>query len=323
MILAGDIGGTKTLLAYCEEATPRPLVVQKEGYASHEASGLAELVQRFRSKHPGQVRAACFGIAGPIQAGRSETLNLPWVVEADELARLLDLPQVSLINDLEATAYGIAALHDGELVTLNPEGRMGAGNAAVIAAGTGLGEAVLYWDGERHHPFATESGHADFAPRTCREMELLRFLWGEFPRVSYERVLSGPGICRIYRFLRARRGDAEPAWLSSELQEGNPSAVVTRVALARRNAVCEEALRMFVACYGAEAGNLALRSMAVGGVYLGGGIAPKILPALREEGFMAAFAAKGRFTDFLRTVPVQVICNEETALLGAARRASL
>ncbi|MBI3089285.1 MAG: glucokinase [Candidatus Tectomicrobia bacterium] len=323
MILAGDIGGTKTLLASCEPAAPRPLVVHRESYASREAAGLAELVRRFRGKHPGAIEAACFGIAGPIQGGRSETPNLPWVVEAGELARLLGLPQVSLINDLEATAYGIAALDEGELVTLNPEGEARPGNAAVIAAGTGLGEAVLYWDGQRHQPFATESGHADFAPRTCREMELLRFLGKEFPRVSYERVISGPGLFRTYRFLRAWRGDAEPAWLTAELQEGDPSAVVTEVALARRDVVCEDALRMFVACYGAEAGNLALRCMAVGGVYLGGGIAPKILPALREAGFMAAFTAKGRFTDFLRRVPVRVICNEETALLGAARRASL
>ncbi len=323
VILAGDIGGTNTRLAVFDlrEGTLAPLETQT--VPSHAHRSLEEIAVAFVAKANRRVDHACFGIAGPVKNGRSHATNLPWIVDAYVLAKQLKLPAAELINDLEANAYGIAALGREDLAVLS-RGESGAeGNMAVISAGTGLGEAGLTWDGRRHQPFATEGGHADFAPGDDLQIELLRFLMREFGHVSVERVLSGPGLHNIYRFLRDVKRGEEPPWLAQELQARDAAAVISTAALDGRSELCARALDLFVAIYGAEAGNLALKVLATGGLYVGGGIAPRILPKLKEPRFMRAFSAKGRLAPVLEAMPVRVILNDQAALLGAARCAAL
>jgi glucokinase len=323
MLLAGDIGGTKTNLAFFEVEGERLKPVAAGTFSSREHASLDEIVRQFVSAHSLRVKYACFGIAGPVRHGRCEATNLAWVVDAHQLARELAIETITLINDLEANAYGIAVLEPKDFVVLNEGVPDEGGNAAVIAAGTGLGEAGLYWDGKQHRAFAGEGGHADFAPRSALEIELLRYLLTQFEHVSYERVLSGPGLYNIYKFLRDTGRGEEPAWLTEEICQHDPSAAISQAALAGKCALCMQALDLFVALYGAKAGNLALTIMAAGGVFVGGGIAPKILEKLTDGTFMAAFTAKGRLKPVLEAMPVRVILNDKTALLGAARCAYL
>jgi glucokinase len=321
MILAGDIGGTKTNLALFDGDRREPL--ELETFASREHDGLEPMVKAFLARHPAEIEAASFGVAGPVKDGvYVDTTNLAWPVEGDRIARLVGLERIGLLNDLEANAWGIAALTDEDFAVLNPGDPEARGNAAVISAGTGLGEAGLYFDGSGHRPFATEGGHADFAPRSDLEVELWRFLHAKYGHVSYERVCSGMGLVNIERFLRSRSGEARPVWLEQEMAEGDSAAAISGAALDRSDAVCDEALDLLVSIYGAAAGNLVLKLMATGGVYLGGGIAPKILPRLRGGLFMRAFEDKGRFDDLLARIPVRVILNDQAALIGAARHAA-
>ncbi len=292
-------------------------------YPSRGHTGLDEIVLTFLREAPGQSRQACFGIAGPVREGRVEATNLPWVADARRLAGHLGLAEVLLINDLEANAWGLAALPDTDFAVLQPGRAAPTGNAAVISAGTGLGEAGLVWDGRRHRPIASEGGHADWAPQDELQLALWRFLAAEVGHVSVERVLSGPGLHNIYRFLRDAQRLAEPGWLTDLLRSEEPAPVISRAGLEGRAEICVRALGLFVAIYGAEAGNLALRMLATAGVYLGGGIAPRILPALRSSTFRDAFTAKGRLRSLLEGVPVRVVLNDQAALLGAARRAAI
>jgi glucokinase len=319
MILAGDIGATNSRLAFFSERGGRLEFVVEATYPSQDHANLETIVQQFVSAHNLPIDMACFGIAGPVRHGRSDTTNLPWDVDAEELARALRLRTVGLLNDLEAHAYGIAMLAPEDFVVLNQGAANAAGNAAVIAAGTGLGEAGLYWDGQQHHPFAGEGGHASFAPIDPVQMELLTFLRHEFGQVSWERVLSGPGLHNIYRFLRDTGRGEEPDWLAGQMRQLDPSAVISQAALAGTSALCRQALDLFVTLYGAEAGNLALKLMATAGVYVGGGIAPKIIQKLTDSTFLDAFVAKGRLKPLLQQIPVRIIMNDKVALLGAAR----
>jgi len=296
--------------------------VSEATYRSGQYGSLDEIVDGFVRERRLAVDHACFGVAGPVLRGMSVTPNLAWIVDASSLARGLRLPTVELINDLEANAYGIEVLGPADVATLAEGDADAGGNAAIIAAGTGLGEAVICRDGDRSHPFATEGGHADFAPRNALESELLEYLRARYDRVSYERVLSGPGLRNIYGFLRDTGRGEEPAWLRDEMHDSDHPAVIARAALARTSELCVRALDLFCSLYGAEAGNLALKAMATGGLYIGGGIAPKLLGALRQSGFMEAFAAKGRMRPLLEAVPVRVILNDRAALLGAARHAA-
>jgi len=321
VILAGDIGGTNTRLAFATMEGDLPHFIAEATFPSRGHGSLEAILRRFVSEQPHPVAQACFGVAGPVRHGRCETTNLPWVVDARHLSRELGLETVGLINDLEANAYGIAVLEPKDFVVLNTGAPDAGGNAAIISAGTGLGEAGLYWDGEKHRPFATEGGHATFAPRTPLEMDLLHFLTKQFGHVSYERVLSGPGLVNIYTFLRDTGHAEEPPWLAERLRKQDPSAVISQAALEGKSALCEQALDLFVSLYGAEAGNLALKVMATGGVFLGGGIAPKIIRRLQGALFLAAFTGKGRMRPLLEAMPVRVILNDKTALLGAARYA--
>jgi glucokinase len=323
VILAGDVGATNTRLACFEVAGGALVPGATRTYPSRQQASLDAIVHTFLGESPGRIRHACLGIAGPVREGRVEATNLPWVVDARSLAQELRLDRVLLINDLEANAWGLAALSDSDFAVLQPGRADPTGNAAVISAGTGLGEAGLAWDGRRHRPVASEAGHADWAPQDELQVALWRFLEAEVGHVSVERVLSGPGLHNIYRFLRNGQGLAEPDWLAKALGSEEPAPLISQAGLAGRAEICVRALALFVAIYGAEAGNLGLRFLATAGVYLGGGIAPRILPALRSPAFLDAFLRKGRLRPLLEEMPVRVVLNDRAALLGAARRAAL
>ncbi|MCA9664339.1 MAG: glucokinase [Myxococcales bacterium] len=335
MILAGDVGGTKTNLALMRPGGEGAVAesVAERTYASRDHAGLAEVVAHFLAEvgRPDDgIDAACFGIAGPVVDQRVTTPNLPWVIEAGELSKQIDVPEVVLLNDLEATGWGIATLGPEQLVALNDvEAHIGS-NGALIAAGTGLGEALLMrpQQGAKHvhdfRPVAGEGGHCDFGPRDELEIGLLRFLKERYDRVSYERVISGPGLYNIYQYLRERGEHGhEPPELRAAIEQDDPSAAVSRAALVDGIKLARATLELFVELYGAEAGNVALTVMALGGVYIGGGIAPKLRDVLCDGHFMRGFTAKGRFAAMTKRMPVYLILEPKTALLGAARRAEL
>jgi glucokinase len=315
-VLVGDVGGTTTKLALLDEKLAAQVIRR---YASREHDSLNHIVREFLSSRAQTVTHACFAIAGPVREGSVRTTNLPWVVEAADLARLIGVTDVLLINDIEAVGHGVGVLDESAFVTVHRGAGPTCGNAAVIAAGTGLGEAGLYWDGARHRPFASEGGHASFAPRDDLEMELLQFLVAEYGHVSWERVLSGPGLFNVYRFLRDSGRFDEPQWLAELIGQEDAAASIAQCALEGGAPICEHSLELFVSLYGAEAGNLTLKMMAVGGVYIAGGIAPKILDWLKRPSFRRAFVAKGRMQPLLETIPVRVVVSDRVGLLGAAR----
>ena len=321
MILAGDIGGTHARLAFLQSKNGHLTPVAEGVFPSRDHSGLDEIVGQFVAQQSLRPDVACFGVAGPVRNGKVETSNLPWTVEASRLAGELHLPSTMLINDLEANAWGIASLGDQDQVALNRVKGMPVGNQAVISAGTGLGEAGLFWNGNGYEIFASEGGHCDFAPRTELEIELLRYLVARFGHVSFERIVSGPGLVNVYNFLRDTHRGEEPQWLTDELAQGDQAATISRAAVAGKNVLAEHALDLWISIYGAEAGNLALKLMATGGVFLGGGIAPKIVSKLSGLLFMQAFVSKGRLQPLLESIPVKVITNDKIALFGAARYA--
>ncbi|HVG29775.1 MAG TPA: glucokinase [Pyrinomonadaceae bacterium] len=327
MILAGDIGGTKTNLALFEASggtlsAPRAQAsYASAGYVSPEAILDEYLAPQSRAA----IESACFGVAGPVVREEVSATNLAWKVARKSLSDALGVRRVYLINDLEATAYGIETLAPDQLFTLNEGACDARGNRALIAAGTGLGTAAIFWDGAGFRPVPSEGGHVDFAPRNDTELELFRHLRKKFGgHVSYERILSGPGLVTVYEFLRdAGRGE-EPAWLAREIASaGDAAAAISGAALAGRSELAARALDLFVEVYGAAAGNLALLLKATGGLYVGGGIAPKILDKLKEGAFMRAFAEKGRMSGLAASFPVRVILDDKTALYGAARYARL
>jgi glucokinase len=323
MILAGDIGGTNARLAYFQPQNGHLRLVSERVFPSREHSELGEIVSQFLDESGTRPEVACFGIAGPVRNGRVETSNLPWVIEQSRLAKQIHLPATLLINDLEASAWGIGGLTNGDLVPLNHVSDTAVGNQAVIAPGTGLGEAGLFWDGTLHHVFACEGGHTDFGPQDDLQMELLRFLQGRFGHVSYERILSGPGLVNVYEFLRDSGCAKESAELAEKLKTTDPAAAISKAALAGSSPLAEKALDLWISVYGAEASNLALKTMATGGLFLTGGISPKILSKLSGPLFMQAFLNKGRLRPLVEAVPVQVVTNEKAGLLGAARCASV
>ncbi len=317
-VLAGDIGGTKTALAWVDGG----VVVESRIYKSADYASLAEIVRAFVTAVPaGPPRAACFGVAGPVVGGVARTTNLPWTIESAGFGEVLGDVPVRLINDLEAVAYGLGVAGDDAFVTVNPGATDATGNRAIIAAGTGLGQAGLYWDGRTHRPFASEGGHASFAARNSREAGLWQFLAADHGHVSSERVLSGRGLFDVYRFVRQEQGQDEPSWLSARLETEHPSAVVSACGLDGSSPLCREALRLFARIYGAAAGNLALTVLATGGVFVGGGIAPRIMPALTDGVFLEAFLDKGRMRPLLESMAVRVILSPAIALLGAAHAA--
>lgn len=321
MLLAGDIGGTKTRLALYEEANGALHLTQSTLYESKSASTLEDLVLRFlKANGNPKPRAACFGVAGAVVAGQVRTTNLPWRVSETGLAAELRIPHVHLLNDLEAAAHGVIAISEpASLLTLQPGSPPTEPHArTLVSAGTGLGVALMWWNGSAYEVAPSEGGHCDFAPQDEVEDALLAWLRPQFGHVSYERIVSGPGLVNLYRFLRAYRRTPEPAWLSERIGDGDPAPVITSAALAGEDGVCDETLTRFVRIYGAAAGNYALAALAVSGVFIGGGIAPKILPRLKTGPFLDAFVAKGRFAEAMRKIPVHVVLAPDVALLGAA-----
>ena len=318
MILAGDVGGTKVELALYDFNEGRLQYTREERYPARDYTGLEEIVADFlRGEKP---TAACFGVPGPVRHGRLRLTNLPWTLDSQELSSTLGIRHVFLINDLEANGYGIAELSAEQIYTLS-EGDPGQiGNRALIAAGTGLGEGLLIWNGRMHIPYPSEGGHADFSPRNEDEIDLLRFLQQKYNgRVSWERAVSGMGMTNIYEFLREVRGVEEPAWLAEQINAaGDPNAVITEMGLAAKSEICVKTLDMFASAYGAESGNLALKVLSVGGLYLGGGIAPRLIEKLKDGTFMKAFTDKGRLSQLLINMPVRVILESRAAVLGAA-----
>lgn len=338
MILAGDIGGTKTMLAVFSSSPAAGRAVDRlapgferdscvvESYDSRAFAHFGEILRDFCERHRPRLRAACIGVAGPVRHNRCKATNLPWTLDGAELARLVGLGRLTLLNDLEAFGFGIDVLRADEMAELQPGVPGAAGNRAIIAAGTGLGEAGLYWDGRAHRPFATEGGHADFAPTDECELGLLRFLQRAHGRVSWERVVSGPGLIDLYRYLRQSGEiaiEGEPPEIAVEMQQEDPGSVISRHAAAGKSVLCARTLELFVKLYAAEAGNLALKLMATGGLFIGGGIAPKNLHWMESATFIESFRAKGRMRPLLEAMPVRVVLNQQTALLGAARHAAL
>lgn len=320
-MLAGDIGGTKTRLAMVEVEGTQVRIVREFCYVSRDFATFESLLADFLADTAAPVHAA-FGIAGPVRGRLVQTTNLPWRIDADALQQQFGFARCILLNDLEATACGLPALGADDLLILQVGADAASGNAAVIAAGTGLGEAGLYWDGKQHQPFATEGGHASFSPANELEFALLRHLQRQHQHVSWERVVSGMGLLSLHEFLRQYRQVAVPDWLSEEMRRGDAAAAIAKAALAQRDEICIETLDCFVGLYGSEAGNLALKVMSSGGLYLGGGIAPKILPLLQNGKFLEAFLNKGRMRSLLEAMPVQVILNDRAALFGPALRAA-
>jgi glucokinase len=318
IVLAGDIGGTKTRLGLFRRGKRRPLLKASETYPSREAPHLEDLVERFVKKHRASVTSGCFGIAGPVIKGRVKTTNLPWDVSELRMRDQFKWSNVTLINDLTATALAVPLLNSRELYAVNRTKVRKDHNIAVIAPGTGLGQALLIFQDGKFIPVSSEGGHADFSPNSEAEVKLWYYLHKRFGHVSKERVLSGPGLVNIYTWLKESGRYKEPAWLTKDIEEMDPARVITEAALDGKHVLCVESLNMFVSILGAVAGNLALTAMTTGGVYLGGGIPPKILPKLKEDVFMKAFTNKGRFKAILEKIPVCVILNEEAALLGAA-----
>jgi glucokinase len=326
MILAGDIGGTKTVLALFDDSGGDLRLVRDGTFPSQSHGSLEEILAKFLAAgNKPTLRAGCFGVAGAVIEGKCNTTNLPWHLDEIDLARSIGAPRAKLLNDLEAAAYGMLYLRPDELCPLNPEAApRRKGNVAVIAAGTGLGEAMLYWDGQKHHPLASEGGHADFAPQSDVEIELFRWLRAKYGHVSYERILSGPGFHNVFLFLRETGRYAESAALKEIIDKGGDTNIaVTQLGIAGDDPLCVATIELFCSMYGAEAGNLALKCVAVGGVFVGGGIAPKLgATILRNGKFLSAFTAKGRFAPLMKSLEVNVALNPRAPLIGAAHYAA-
>lgn len=345
MIVAGDIGGTKTHLALFDWHKDRVDPVRLETFHSADYTSLEDMLVEFLvppkppapiegspaekgddnepqpespEQEPLKIDAACFGIAGPVIQNHSQTTNLPWVVDGAALAKRFDIPKVKLLNDLEAMAHGVLLLRPDEVHILNVGSPPTHNQAlALIAAGTGLGEAILFWNGSRYQPMPSEGGHVDFAPNNDNEIELLRHLRSNYLHVSYERVLSGPGLHAIYDYVRDSKKN-EPTWLAERIKAGDPAAAIAEAGLKGQAEIATQALDLFASIYGAEAGNLALKGMTLNGVYVGGGIAPKLLVKLKDGTFMKSFTNKGRYKRLMSSIPVKVVMNQKTPLLGAA-----
>lgn len=320
MILAGDIGATRTRLAAFETTGSRLQCVVEKTYPSQQYDGLSTILAGFIKTEGIPVHSACLGVAGPVRGGRSKISNLPWIIDSRELAKQLRLDSAGLLNDLEAYAYGIDALESKDFITLSEGVEDAEGNRAVISAKTGLGMAGLFWDGFRHHPFACEGGHADFAPRNDLEMELLGYLQKKYGRISYERILSGPGIKNIYDFLRDTHKAEEPDWLRQQMDAApDPPPLISQLALEGKAPICDQALSIFVSVFGAETGNSALKFMSTGGVFIGGIIAAKIVPKMKDPVFMQSFLDKGRMGTLLKDMPLKIVLNDDCGIIGAAR----
>jgi glucokinase len=321
-ILSGDIGGTKTRLAVIVADGVKLSIEREHVYVSRDYPSFEEILDDFLQDSELPAHAA-LGIAGPVRGRIVQTTNLPWRIDADKLRINFNFASCQLLNDIEATSYGLPALGKEDVLILHSGESHTNGNQAVISVGTGLGESGMYWDGQQHHPFATEGGHASFSPNDERDVALLQHLKKSHGHVSWERIISGPGLVNLHEFHCHYRHIPIPDWLQQEMLKGDAAAAITSAALNQRDGLCSETLEWFVRLFGAETGNLALKIMSRGGVYLGGGIAPKILPRLQSGPFLDAFFSKGRMRPLLEAMTVKVILNDRAALYGPASYASL
>jgi glucokinase len=314
-ILAADIGGTKTNVALYETGSDGPMAVREQRYVSADYPSLTDIIHSFTGGTlPDRIAAA---VAGPVIDGKSKLTNLPWTLDSKAMSQDLKSP-VCFINDLEATAYGLAGIKEEELATLAPGAPGAKGNIAILAPGTGLGEAGLYWDGQGYHPFATEGGHSDFAPRTALDVEIFYYLQKQFGHVSWERVVSGMGIKNIFHFITESRKEQIPEWLAERLKDNDPAAVISQSAVRHEDLICVETMELFVRYMATEAASLVLKLMATGGLYLAGGIPPKILPLLQTDSWTNNFDNNGRMHELSDRIPVYVVLNDKMALQGAA-----
>ena len=318
IVLAGDVGGTNARLAIVDVTGRAARIVNEQKYPSKDYPGLAPIVQRFREETKSRPDRACFGIACPMVGEDCTAPNLPWTINVKKLAAKIEIPRTKIINDFVAVGYGIELLAPEDLATLQEGTVEQHGPIALIGAGTGLGQGFLFWDDDHYEVLPSEGGHSDFASRGRVEAGLLQFLEGKFHRVSWERLLSGPGLVNIYHYLVASRAAPEQRAVRAEMADEDPAAVIARHGLAKTDALCDRALDLFSEIFGAQAGNLALTAVATGGVYLAGGIAPKLADRLKEGEFMAAFRDKGRLSELLARVPVHVVMNPKVGLLGSA-----
>ncbi len=320
-ILVGDIGGTKTLLQVAEFTPDNHChVLREHAYASDHPDPM-QIFRHFLQGAPA-VDAACFGVAGPVTGDaahqQAQVTNLPWRLDNAALAAELNIPRVRLINDFQAVGYAIESLKDRDVVVLQGGEPQPQGTRALIGAGTGLGEGLLVWHNDHYEVLASEGGHVDFAPQDGTQAQLLEYLSRQYDHVSYERVVSGPGLVNIYTFLRQAKPGAESADLARAMREGDPAAAISEFALWREDELAQQTLTQFVRIYGAQAGNLALTTLARGGVYIAGGIAPKIIDFMNSNDFLQAFNSKGRMQPLMQSIPVKVILNSRVGLIGAA-----
>jgi glucokinase len=320
-VLAGDIGGTKTNLGLFIKGTRRPLLKTIETYSSQEAPDLEHIIDKFLKKHKVAVASGCFGVAGPVLHGRCKITNLPWDVSEARIKRRFKWGHVRLINDLAATALAIPLLNSREFLSLSRAKARKGENLALVAPGTGLGQALLIFQDGKYVPVPSEGGHGDFSPNSEAEVRLWRFLHERHDHVSVERVVSGLGLRNIYSWLKDSGQYGEPEWLTKRFSEMDPARAISEAAINDNDPLCVATLDMFVSTFGAVSGNLALTGMTTGGVYLGGGICPKILPKLKDGIFMKAFLDKGRSKGLLEKIPVRVVLNDRAALLGAGQLA--
>lgn len=315
IVLAGDVGGTKTNLALVKMKTGKAIVLKEGKYKSEDHESITEITGEFLKDQP-KPSACCLGVAGPVFNGKVSLTNLCWEMDSKEIAKKMGLAKVRLINDLEATAYGLAMLSDDETVTIHKGSDPLIGNAAIIAPGTGLGEAGLYFDGKVYHPFATEGGHCDFAPRNQQDVELYDYLQKKFGHVSCERLICGPGIYNIYEFLQAEKNLEEPAWITEKIKEGDAAAEISEHI--EQSELCDKTMQLFIRFLAFESANLTLKMKATGGLFIGGGIAPQIIPLFKKYQFNEHFLDSGRMSHLLEKVTVSIILNPKTAMLGAA-----
>lgn len=319
MYLVGDIGGTKTNIVALE-GNGRYKTIFEQTFQSKEYDSLRTIVKKVIDEKGFKITGACFGVAGPVKNGRCEATNLPWIIDTKKIAEVLRINEhlVYLLNDLEAAAYGIEGLEEKDFYILNKGNPQKHGTKCLVSAGTGLGESIIVWDGKKYKPIPSEGGHTDFAPRTKMEIDLLNYLINKYGRVSYERILCGPGLVNVYEFFKETAYQDISAWLLERIKSEDPSAVISEIGMSKKDECCEKTLDLFVSVYGAEAGNLALKSLATGGVYIGGGIAPKIIEKIKEGSFMQSFTNKGRLSIMVAQMPVKVILNPKHPLLGCA-----
>lgn len=321
-VLAADVGGTKTHLALFEIRNKKLVSIKDQVYPTSDHDSFVKAIREFHGDKSSTIDCACLGVAGPVEGDKVRGVNFAWEINAKKLEKQLDIKSVLLINDLVANAFGLSAL-DGKDLKVLKEGEGEAGNAAIISPGTGLGEAGMFWDGKKYHPYATEGGHCSFSPSDEVDIELLKYLKTKMTHVSWEQVISGQGIHHIYQFLREFREETEPNWLRNEFQKEDPAIAISAAALEKKDPVCEETMQLFLKYLSIEAAQLALKAKATGGIYIGGGIEPKILKLIDETVFNKNFISFGRMEHLLKTIPVHIVLNDKTALMGAAYYAAM